>query len=158
MNKTIFNLNYNISIIIMGIIGVVFAFLSNAFYVDGIIELLCYIFRFMLFIGIFLLIYLVEKNHIEFKETNKRMMGYLTISSLCNVLFSIFVTSHLLRGMFLTLSGIVCFWLILAFVIEVVSLYTDSNLVKKIFNFNKKIGLAFANPIVKFVDSKITND
>ena len=158
MNKTIFNLNYNISIWIIGIMGIMFAFLSNAFYVEGILELLSYVLRFVLFIGIYLFLYLVEKNNSDFKETTKRMMGYLISSSTCNIVFSIFVTSHLLRGLFLTLSGIICFWLILVFVVEIIKLYKSNKLIKRFFEVNKKIGLAFANPIIKFIDSKITND
>jgi len=148
MNKTIFNLNYKISIIIISILGILFAFLSNAFYVSGFLGFILYLFRLVLFIGVFLILHLSEKNNLEFKRTNKRMIGYLTINSLLNIVFAVFASAHLLRGVFLTFSGVICLWLIIAFVIEIARLYTNHKIVDKLLLINEKIGLVFANPIV----------
>jgi len=156
MNKTIFNLNYKISIIIISILGILFAFLSNAFYVSGFLGFILYLFRLVLFIGVFLILHLSEKNNLEFKRTNKRMIGYLTINSLLNIVFAVFASAHLLRGVFLTFSGVICLWLIIAFVIEIARLYTNHKIVDKLLLINEKIGLVFANPIVN-VFNKITN-
>lgn len=157
MNKTIFNLDYKISVIIISFLGVLFAFLSNAFYVGGLFGFILYLFRFCLFISVFLLIHLIERNNNEFKNGSKRMLGYVAISSLLNTIFAVFTTTHLLKGVFLTLSGIVCFWLIFSFVIEILKLYFNNKIIDKIFSINEKIGLVLANPIVN-VFGKITND
>lgn len=158
MNKTIFNLDYKISIIIVSFLGILLGFLSNAFYVNGIIGLVIYLFKLILFSGIYVIFYFIEKNNKEFKLANKRMSGYLLISAILNIIFSIFSTAHLLSGFFLTLSGIVCFWLILSFISEIINVCLQNKIINKIINVNEKIGLAIANPIIKLIDSKITND
>ena len=156
MNKTIFNLDYKLSIIIISILGIVFAFLSNAFYISGFLEFILYIFRFILFIGVFLIFYILENNNMEFKNAITRMIGYLAINTVFNIVFAIFTTAHLLRGLFLTFSGIVCLWLIISFVIEITYLYTNNKIIEKILFINEKIGLVFSNPILKLFN-KITN-
>ena len=157
MNKTIFNLNYKTSIIIVSILGIILGFISNAFYVDGIVDFILYIFRFALFVGIYLIIYFLEKFK-DFKLSNARMMGYLMINCTFNIVFALFSITHILPSLFLTLSGIVCFWTIFSFVIEILAVCIKNKFIDKIFNFNKKIGLLISSPIVKLVDSKITND
>lgn len=158
MNKTIFNLNYKSSVIIMSLLGIIFGFLSNVFYINGFLELIFYVFRFFLFIGVYLLIYLFEKNNNEFKVVNKRMMGMLIISSISNSIFAIFAITHLLSGLFVILSGVVCFILIVYFVMEIINVVNENKICQKIININEKIGSAIANPIVKYIESKITND
>ena len=153
MNKTIFNLDYKLSVIIVSVLGIIFAFLSNAFYVGGLMGFILYVFRFLLFIGVFLILNVIEKNNMEFKDSLKRMIGYLVISSSLNIIFSIFTTTHLLRGFFLICSGIVCFWLIVAFLLEIIKLYFNSKIVDSVLNVNKKIGLAVANPIARLFDT-----
>ena len=69
---------------------------------------------------------------------------------------SIFVSTHLLSGLFITISGIVCFWEIMAFVIETLQLYFNNKFVRNLFVINKKIGLTLASPIIKLFN--ITND
>ena len=157
MNKTIFNLDYKKSIIIVSVLGVILGFLSNAFYVNGFIELIFYIFRFSLFAFIYVVLYMLEKNNLEFKMSNKRMVGYLIVSSLLNIIFSIFATAHLLTTIFLTLSGIVCFWVIASFIIEIINVCIDNNIISKILRINEKVSLIIANPIIKFIDSKVNN-
>ena len=158
MNKTIFNLEYKKSILISAFMGIFFGFLSNVFYVNGIMETIFYILRFALFIGIYLFLFFVEKKNLEFKEANKRMCGYIVVNCICNTLFSIFVSAHLLPGVFLTFSAIVCFWLISAFFVEILILKSNNLFLKKVYFFNEKIGLKFASPIIKFISRKITND
>lgn len=158
MNKTIFNLTYKNSLIAISILGVILAFLSNAFYVDNFIELILYIFRFALFISIYLIFYILEKNNEEFKLANKRVVGYLVVSGILNSVFAVFCLAHILPNLFLSLNGIICFILIYLFAMEIVGLFVNNNFVNKILNTHKKIGLFFASPIVKYVDKKITND
>lgn len=158
MNKTIFNLSYKASLTIMAILGVLFGFLSNAYYINGFLELIFYVFRFLMFIGVYLLIYLLEKGDENFKSFNKRMMGILVLSSIVNTIFAIFSSAHLLGGLFIVLSGVVCFILIMSFVIEIINVFHENKVFNIIVGLNKKIGNAFANPIVKSLEAKITND
>lgn len=157
MNNTIFNLNHKMSIIIVSIIGILLGFLSNAFYIGGILSFIFYIFRCILFIGIFGVLYLLEKKNTQFKSANKRMMGYLGISAIFNVVFSIFVVTHLLGALFITLSGIVCFWVIFSFVIEILNVCLENSVITKILSVNEKIGLIVGNPIAKVLDNLTTN-
>lgn len=156
MNKTIFNLDYKVSIIIVSVLGILIGFLSNGFYVNGVMSFIFYIFRFILFIGMYAIFYVIEKRNSEFKEANKRMIGYLIGSSILNIIFGVFVASNLLRGLFVTLSGVVCLWIIFSFVMEILAVCIDNKIISKIFDINKKIG-SIANPILKVVDN-ITND
>lgn len=158
MNKTIFNLSYKTSVIAISVFGILLAFLSNAFYVDNFIEWILYIFRFLLFIAIYGVFYLLEKENKEFKETNKRIMGYLIANGILNITFAIFSLTHILQSLFLTLSGITCFILIHLFVVEILQLFLNNKIINTMFEIQKKIGLFLASPIVMFIDRKITND
>lgn len=158
MNKTIFNLDTKTSIIFVSALGILLGFLSNAFYVDGLMDLIFYVFRFILFVIIYAIFYVIEKKNDEFKQTNKRMIGYLAISSILNVIFSIFITSHILPSLFLTLSGVICFWLIITFTFEILHVCVNNKIINKTITVNEKIGSVVANPIVKLVDNISTND
>ena len=158
MNKTIFNLNGKMSIIIVACLGILLGFLSNAYYVSDFLDFILYIFRGILFIGIYLAIYSLEKNDLGFKSTNKRMLGYLSCSYLLNTICALFAITHILSQLFLVISGIVCFWVILVFIFEVLCLYFENKWIVKINKFNEKIGLLFANPIVRLLEKKTTND
>ena len=156
MNKTIFNLSYKSSIIIVSLLGIMFGFLSNAFYVNGVMDFILFAFRLILFLGVYLILFFIEKNNGEFKESTRRMLGYIGVSALLNIVCSIFVSTHLLSGLFITISGLVCFWEIMAFVIETLQLYFNNKFVGNLFMINKKIGLTLASPIIKLFN--ITND
>ena len=155
MNKTIFKLNYKNSIIIVSIVGIIFSFLSNAFYINGVMEFILYTFRLLLFLGIYLVLYFIEKDNIEFKESLKRIVGYMGATTLINLSCGVFVGTHLLSGLFIAISGIACLWLILAFVMEVLQFYIKNKFITNFYLANKKIGLTFANPIIKLFN--ITN-
>ena len=103
LNKTILNLNYKISLIIVSVLGMVFAFLSNAFYVEGLMGYILYVLRLILFSSVYFIMFLLEKNNKEFKNAAKRMLGYVGVSSLFNMTFAIFSTTHLLKGVFLNI-------------------------------------------------------
>ena len=156
MNKTIFNLDYKLSVIIVSVLGILIGFLSNGFYINGVMSFIFYIFRFILFVGIYAIFYVIEKRNNDFKEANKRMIGYLMGSSILNIIFGIFIATNLLKGLFVTLSGIVCLWVIFSFIMEMLVACIDNKAITKIFDVNKKIG-SIANPILKVIDD-ITND
>ena len=156
MNKTFLNLNYKNSLILLSSIGILFALLSNVYYVNGFLGVILYVLRFSLFILFFIAFYLLERYQVDFKEASKRMIGYLGVCAICNCICSIFVVTNLLKGLFLTCSGVVCLWCILSFVIEIFRVYKSHKFVEKWFQVNKKIGSFIANPILSVV-SKITN-
>lgn len=158
MNKTIFNLNTKISIIIISSLGILLGFLANAFYVVNFIDFVFYVFRAALFIGIYIILQILEKKNLEFKNTCKRMIGYLVLCYLANSICVLFSLTHIIKGVFLSASGIICFWTILVFVIEILKIYFDNKLLRKFTVINEKIGLAIANPIVKLIEDKATND
>ncbi len=158
MNKTIFNLELKLSVIIVSILGIILSFLSNGFYVNGILNFIVYLLRCLLFVSLFIVFYVSENNNLQFKDTLKRMIGYLVIVEGLNIICSIFIVTHLLRGVFVTISGIVCFYLICAYVVEILKNCSNNKIVNAIFKINEKIGLTFANPIIKFIDTKITSD
>ena len=158
MNKTIFNLDVKVSIMIVSILGIILSFLSNGFYVNSVLNFVFYVFRCILFVTLFVVFYMSESNNLQFKDALKRMVGYLIITEGLNLVCSVFVVTHLLRGVFVTISGIVCFLLIFTFVIEILNIYFSNKFIKVIFNINEKIGLKISNPIISFIESKITND
>lgn len=158
MNKTFLNLDYKISVLIVSFFGIILGFLSNAFYVDSIIEMVLYVFRFLLFIGIYLLMFFIEKKNLEFKESLKRMSGYLLVSSILNVVFALFSLTHILVSVFLFMSGVLCLWVIVSFLLEIIYVYKINNNIKNIVNVNKKIGLILISPIIEKIEKGITND
>ena len=158
MNKTIFNFNYKISVIIVASLGILLGFLANAFYVNTFLSYIFYVFRSLLFVGIYIVLYLLEKKCIAFKDACKRMIGYLTICYTFNLLCTLFSLTHILKTIFLTVSGLVCFWTILVFLVELLNLFLKQKWLIKMQSVNEKIGLAIANPIVKLVQIKATND
>lgn len=158
MNKTIFKLDIKPSIIILASVGILLGFLSNIFYVNGAMDFIFYIFRLLLIIFVFSLFTILEKNNEEFKKASKRNLGYLALSSVLNIAFAIFKITHILPNLFLTLSGVICFWVIASFVLEILCVCIDNKSINKIICMNEKIGKAIANPIVKLVNNIITND
>lgn len=158
MNKTIFNLSDRFSIIIMGLFGIILGFLANAFYVNTFISYLLYILRAGLFLGAFIISYVLEKRSMIFKIACKRMLGYLLICYSFNLLCTLFSLTHILKEVFLTISGLVCFWTILVFALEILSIFFNQKWISKFQMINEKIGLAIANPIVRLIQNKTTSD
>ena len=155
MNKTIFNLNYKTSIIIVSILGIILGFLSNAFYINGVLGYIFYLFRLIVFVGIYGIMNFLEKNNEEFRIATKRMIGYLSVGGILNIIFALFATTHILRELFLTLSGVVCFWVILAFVVEILIVYIKENkVINRILKIDEKIGAITSQAIVKLFKSK----
>ena len=153
MNKTIFNLNVKVSTIIMSSIGIVFAFLSNAFYVKGVVGYILYLFRIVLFCGVFLCVYATEKNE-EFKETMKRIVGYFGINLIFNSIFALFSATHLLTFLFITLSSIICVYLIVSLVFEILNVILNKKYIYKIIKINEKITLKSAHLFIKLLAYK----
>lgn len=158
MNKTIFNLDSKISIIMIAVLGIIFSFMTNAFYVVNFWGFILYFFRFCLFAGIYLLFYFAEKNNLVFKSRCKVMGGYLLVNASINIACALFSVTHILKDVFLLVSGIMCFWSILAFMGEIMILFIERKWLKRICDLNEKIGSIFINPIVKIFEKKITND
>ena len=158
MNKTIFNLTTKASILLIASFGILLGFLANAFYVNTFISYILYILRSALFVGVYVVIHFTEKKNKLFKDASKRMIGYLSMCYISNLLCALFSLTHILKEIFLTASGLVCFWTILVFVIEILYMFSNQKWVVKFQSFNEKIGLTFANPIVKIIENKTTND
>jgi len=158
MNKTIFQIDYKLSIIIVSLIGIIIGFISNGYMVNGLMPLLFYLIKMIVLCGLYLVFYLIENKNEEFKYKLKYMMGYLLVLNSFNLICIIFSLTHILSGLFLTLTSIVSLYIIVSFVLEILVLYFDNEIVDRIVNINKKIGQAVADPIVSFFDKKITND
>ena len=152
--KTFLNLNHKLSLIIVSIIGIVFAFLSNAYYVNGLINLALYVIRIIIFTLIFLFFYLFEKKDLEFKEFNKRGIGYLVINGTFNIICTIFVSTNLLRELFVTLSGIICLGLIICFILEIIKMYSQNKFIEKCFKVTSGISENVGNFFVKLVSER----
>ena len=158
MNKTIFNLNSKISITIIACLGIILSFMANAFYVENFWNYILYIFRFFLFVGVYVLIYWLENQNIEFKKKCKIMAGYLVGNALVNICCAWFSVTHILKEIFLLISGLVFFWSIIAFSLEIVIIFVNSKWLNKIVYTHEKIGSILINPIVNIFEKKITND
>jgi hypothetical protein len=157
MNKTIFRIDYKISMIIVMVLGVVIGFVSNAYNVDGFMSLIFHFIKLIVLTFIYLGLYLIENKNIEFKDKLKYVFGDLVLLSSLNFICSIFTTAHILAYMFLTFSGVISLYVIVSFTMEILNLYFKNEVINKVISLNKKIGLAIANPIIKSIE-KITND
>lgn len=158
MNKTIFQIDYKLSIIIVSILGIVIGFVSNAYSVSGIVGLLFHFIKIIILTGLYLVFYLIENKNDSFKTTLKYMFGTIVVLNGFNLIFTIFSSTHILEHLFLTLSGVISLYIIISFVLEILSLYYKNEIADKIILFNKKIGTAVADPIISFFEKKITND
>lgn len=157
MNKTIFRIDYKISLIIIMALGVIIGFLSNAYNVNGFISLILHFIKLMILSFIYLGLYLIENKNKDFKDKLKYIFGDLILFNALNFICAIFTTTHILSYMFLTFSGIISLYMIISFSIEIINLYLKNEIINKVISLNKKIGLAIANPIIKAFE-KITND
>lgn len=157
MNKTIFQIDYKISVLIISILGIIVGLISNVYGVNGIVAFLLYFIKINVLTLIYLSLYLIENKCEPFKHKLKYIFGYLLILNASNLIFSILTSAHVLPQLFFALSGIVSLYVIISFVAEILDLYYKNEIVAKLISFNKKIGNAIANPIVNFIE-KITND
>lgn len=157
MNKTIFQIDYKISVLIIAILGIIVGFVSNAYAVNGITSLIFHLIKVGVLTLVYLALYLIENKNNVFKEKLKYIFGDLVLFNFMNIIFSIFICAHILPQLFLTLSGIVSLYIVVSFCLEIVDLYYKNEIVTKVMNLNKKIGVAVANPIVNVID-KTTND
>ncbi len=157
MNKTIFQIDYKISVLIICVLGVIVGFVSNAYSVNGVVSFIFHFIKIGVLTLIYLALYLIENKNKQFKEKLKYLFGKLTILNLMNIIFAIFISTHILPQLFLTMSGIVSLYIVVSFCFEIVTLYYKNEIISKIIEFNKKIGNAIANPIVNLIEN-ITND
>lgn len=157
MNKTIFQLDYKVSVIIVSILGIFIGFVSNAYNVNGGLAFVFHFVKLLLLTGAFFALYLLENKNKEFKDKLKYVVGDLFLLNAINLMFSIFVVTHIISPLFIILSGIVSLYVIFMFVMEIVNLYFENSTIGKVMNFNKKIGDAIATPITRMVN-KSTND
>jgi hypothetical protein len=158
MNKTIFQIDYKLSVMIISILGIIVGFISNGYGINGLGGLFMHLIKILMFVGIYLVFYLIENKNTTFKEKLKYMLGNIMIANAINFTFAIFSLTHILPYLFLTLSGIVSLYIIVSFIFEILSLYVDNKLINKLITVNKKIGNAIAEPITSFFDKKFTND
>ncbi|MBR3891323.1 MAG: hypothetical protein IKJ30_04545 [Bacilli bacterium] len=157
MNKTIFQIDYKISVIIICVLGIISGFVSNAYTVNGVVSFIFHFIKIGVLTLIYLALYLIENKNKQFKEKLKYLFGDLAILNLMNIVFAIFISTHILPQLFLTMSGIISLYIVVSFSFEIVTLYYKNEIIGKITEFNKKIGNAIANPIVNLIDN-ITND
>ena len=109
--------------VILSVLGILLGFIANAFYVGSFMGFILYVLRTFLFVGIYLGIYLLEKQNMDFKRLAKRMMGYLGVCYVGNLVCILFALTHILKGVFLTVGGLICFCTIVAFIFEILNIY-----------------------------------
>jgi hypothetical protein len=85
------------------------------------------------------------------------MLGGILLLNASNLIFSIFTTTHILSGLFLTFSGVVSLYMVISFTLEIINLYYQNKFIDKMILFNKKIGTAVAEPIISLF-KRTTND
>ena len=158
MNKTIFQIDYKLSVIIISILGIIIGFVTSAYNVTGMPSFLLYFIKVTILSFLYLIFYLIENKNSDFKEKLKYILGNLLALNGLNITFAVFCAAHILPSLFLTLSGLISLHIIASFVLEIIALYFKNNVIEKIISFNKKIGTVVADPIVRFFDKKITND
>ena len=158
MNKTIFQLDYKISMLIVSLVGIFVGFISNVYNVKGVLGFIFYLIELVLLTGLFFILYCIENKNKEFKNKVKYLFGDLALMSVLNIVFALFSITHIMQFLFITLSGIACLCIIYVFALEIVHLYLENKTVVKLVDFNKKIGDAIATPIVKLISKKTTND
>ena len=142
---------------IVAIVGMIVGFISNLYYVSSIKSFIEYLVKLLAANILLFFIYCNERKNLEFKKITRRMTAYILTSSLINISFSFFVLTNILKMLFINLSGIVCFWLIISELSEIIKIYKDYKVINPISKFNKKIEL-FISPILEYVEKKITND
>lgn len=156
MNNNILKLDNKKIIVFLSLVGIIIGFTLNVYFVNGIGKFFFYIMKLIVINILSFVITIKLKNNHELEDSIHNISSYILLASILNFICSLFVISKILPTMFIFVSGIVCFWLIVSLCLEIVVQYNEKIKRDRIYLLNKKIGLMI-NPILKSIRDKITN-
>lgn len=161
MEKTIFRLDKEISIMILSGITILFSFLSSYSQISNLISFLFFFLKSFVFIVVPLLVYILEKNCLSLKKVAGIYTSYFIINLFVTIIASI---SIIVPIMFTTLSDLVNLIILLSSLfifIEQVLEYSDiknkmySKMIMKLIYL---MGDFVAYPFLSFINRKMNKE
>lgn len=142
MNKTVFRLEKEISIIILSAITMLFTFISSYSPISGLVSFLFVFVKTFIFVLIPLIIYIIEKNELEFKRIAGIYTSYFIVNLLVTILASVSTINGVVPGL----------WKLLFDFINLVILLTSLFiLVEQVLEYGQIKNKVYSNTIMKIV-------
>ena len=161
MEKTVLRLNKEVSIMILSSIAILSTFLSSYSPIISLVSFLFVFIKAFIFLIIPLLIYLLEKNNIEFKKVAGIYTSYFTINLFVTIITSVSVVNGVIPGIWkllFDLVNLVALLSALSILIEQILIY--SSIESKVYSFTIMkfvylIGNFISYPFLKFINKQI---
>ncbi len=142
MNKTVFRLDREVSIIILSAIVMLFVFLSGYSQAGGLISLLFISIKAIIFVVVPFGVYLLEKNNLEFKKVAAIYTSYFLI----DLLVSVFASISIVNG------EVLYIWKLLFDFVNLVILLTSLFiLIEQVLDYGGIKNKVYSNTIMKVV-------
>lgn len=160
MNKTILKLDLELSIMLLSIIAMFFSFLTSYTYINNFTSFIYVLVKSLVFIMVFLVMYILEKENLEFKRIAGIYTSYFIISMVITFITSISIVgenvSVVFKGIF-DLINLIILLSSLFILIEQVFYYSGINArvyKNSIMKVVYLIGNFISYPFLAFIDKK----
>lgn len=142
MNRTFFKLEEEISIIILSLISIFFTFISGYSPINNLISFLFILVKSVIFIIVPLIVYLIEKNQMNFKKIGGIYASYFIV----NLFVTVVVSFSFVNGAFVKM------WVILFdFVNLVILLSSVFILIEYVLEYSGIKNKVYSNIVMKTV-------
>lgn len=160
MNKTILKLDLELSIMLLSIIAMFFSFLTSYTYISNFTSFIYVFVKSLVFIMVFLVMYILEKENLEFKRIAGIYTSYFIISMVITFITSISIVggnvSFVFKGIF-DFVNLIILLSSLFILIEQVFYYSGINArvyKNSIMKVVYLIGNFISYPFLAFIDKK----
>lgn len=162
MNKTIFNIDEKLSIIILSLISLFFSFVSICSPITGLISFLIVLVKSVIFIILPFIIYVMEKNSEKFKNIAGIYLVYFSFNLLIIILASVLHINEFvwlffkfLFDLFVLLILLTSFFVFIDYVLQYVGI--KSRMYSIIMKMVYVVANCISFPFLRFLDKKIIN-
>lgn len=142
MNKTFLKLEEELSIIILSLITILFTFISSYSPIDNLISFLFVLIKSIIFIIVPLIVYLIEKNKLNFKKIGGIYASYFII----DLFVSVITSCSVVDGVFVKI------WIMLFDLVNLVILLSSLFiLIEQVLVYSQLKNKVYSNTIMKIV-------
>lgn len=142
MEKTVFNLNSRVSIIILSAISVLFSFISNYAQINSIISFLFIAVKASIFVVIPLIVYILEKQSLKFKKIAGIYTSYFVINFVITIIASVSIVNGIVPKIWAFLFNLTNLVILLSSVFI---------LIEQVLNYREVKSKVYENTIMKVV-------
>lgn len=159
MEKTFLKLNRELSVMILSLVCMFFAFISEYSNITSVISFVLIVIKSAIFMLVPFLFYVLEKRDLQFKKIAAIYTSYFIINFMCSIFVSI-VTINIFKSLF-DLVNLVIIVSCLAIFIEYALCYSDNEnqiYYNTIMRFVYLIGNTVSYPFIKFINKKVVKN